>query len=167
AVTRRVSTPPAATAVAPAIVPAPTPDVDIAAKPRRIVAPVQRLTPGAVPHAYAMLRERLMVAAGDKAVKSLVFAGCDGSEGCTKIVREFAESLASAGLNVLLVDADLRTAGLTTSLAARGADLAALIRKNEMPQATAWGRGRLPVVPSPEGVSAKETFLRSAALKLW
>ena len=122
---RRVSTPPAATAAAPAIVPAPAPapEVEIAAKPRRIVASVQRLAPGAVPLAYAMLRERLLVAAGDKQLKSLVFAGCDGSEGCTTIVREFAESLASAGLNVLLVDADLPTAGLTTSLAARGADL--------------------------------------------
>jgi Mrp family chromosome partitioning ATPase len=164
---RRVSTPPAATAVAPAIVPAPTPDVDIAAKPRRIVAPVQRLTPGAVPVSYAMLRERLMVAAGEKPVKSFVFAGCDGSEGCTKIVREFAESLASAGLNVLLVDADLRTAGLTTSLAARGADLAELLRTKEMPQATAWGRGRLTVVPSPGSVSDKETFLRSPELAFW
>ena len=132
---RRVFTPPAATAAAPAIVPAPAPapapDAEIAAKPRRIVAPVQRLTPGAVPLAYAMLRERLMVAAGDKQFKSLVFAGCDGSEGCTKIVREFAESLASAGLNVLLVDVDLPTAGLTTSLAARGAHLVELVRKKE------------------------------------
>ena len=164
---RRVSTPPAATAVAPAIVPAPAPDVEIAAKPRRIVAPVQRLTPGAVPLAYAILRERLMVAAGDKQFKSLVFAGCDGSEGCTKIVREFAESLASAGLNVLLVDADLPTAGLTTSLAARGAHLVELVRKKEVPQATAWGRGRLTVVPSPGAISDKETFLRSPELALW
>jgi Mrp family chromosome partitioning ATPase len=166
---RRVSTPPAATAVAPAIVPAPvpTPEAEISAKPRRIVAPVQRLTPGAVPLAYAILRERLMVAAGDKQLKSLVFAGCDGSEGCTKIVREFAESLASAGLNVLLVDADLPTAGLTRSLAARGAHLVELVRKMEMPPATAWGRGRLTVVPSPGGVADKETFLRSPALALW
>ena len=166
---RRVSTPPAATALAPAIVPAPVPapEVEIAAKPRRIVAPVQRLTAGAVPLAYAILRERLMVAAGDKQFKSLVFAGCDGSEGCTKIVREFAESLASAGLNVLLVDADLPTAGLTRSLAARGAHLVELVRKKEVPQATAWGRGRLTVVPSPGAISDKETFLRSPELALW
>lgn len=166
---RRVSTPSVATAVAPAILPAPAPapEVEIAAKPRRIVAPVQRLAPGAIPLAYAMLRERLMFAAGDKQLKSLVFAGCDGGEGCTRIVREFAESLASAGLNVLLVDADLPTAGLTTSLAARGADLVELVRKKEMPQATAWGRGRLTIVPSPEGTSDKETFLRSPELALW
>jgi len=166
---RRVSTPPAVTAAAPAIVPAPVPapEVEIAAKPRRIVAPAQRLTPGAVPLAYAMLRERLMVAAGDKQLKSLVFAGCDGGEGCTTVLREFGESLASAGLNVLLVDADLPTAGLTTSLAARGADLVELVRKKEMPQPTAWGRGRLTVVPSPGGISDKETFLRSTELALW
>ena len=166
---RRVATPPAVTAAAPAIVPAPVPapEVEIAAKPRRIVAPAQRLTPGAVPLAYAMLRERLMVAAGDKQLKSLVFAGCDGGEGCTTILREFGESLASAGLNVLLVDADLPTAGLTTSLAARGADLVELVRKKEMPQPTAWGRGRLTVVPSPGGISDKETFLRSTELALW
>jgi len=164
---RRVSTRPVASA--PIIAPAPAPILDptIVAVPRRNVAPVQRLAPGAVPLAYAMLRERLMVVSAGKALKSLVFAGCDGSEGCTKIVREFAESLASGGLNVLLVDADLRTAGLTTSLAARGADLAELVRTKDVPPSTPWGRGRLTVVPSPGAVADKETFLRSQELALW
>ena len=65
------------------------------------------------------------------------------------MVREFSESLASAGLNVLLVDADMRTAGLTTSLAARGADLTELVRAKDVPPATPWGRGRLTVAPEP------------------
>jgi Mrp family chromosome partitioning ATPase len=163
---RRVSTRSAATA--PAIVPAaPVVDPAVAARPRLTMAPVQRLAPGAVPIAYAMLRERLMVAANGKPLKSVVFAGCDGSEGCTKVVREFAESLASGGLNVLLVDADLRTAGLTTSLAARGADLAELVRTKDVPPATPWGRGRLTVVPSSGSVPDKETFLRSPELAFW
>ena len=60
------------------------------------------------------------------------------------------------GLNVLLVDADMRTAGLTTSIAARGADLTELVRAKDVPPATPWGRGRLTVVPSPKAVADKE-----------
>ena len=96
---RRVSTPPAASAPAAA----PEPAV-VRPAPTRVA--VRRLAPGAVPSAYATLRERLMVAAQGKTLKSIVFAGCDGAEGCTQVTREFAESLASAGLNVLLVDAE-------------------------------------------------------------
>ncbi len=158
---RRTSTPPVVSAPAPALAPEP------ALAPQRVRAPVRRLVPGAVPAAYATLRERLMVAAEGKALKSVVFAGCDGGEGCTQVVREFAESLASAGLNVLLVDADLRTAGLTASLAAHSADLTELVRTNDVPPAMPWGRGRLTVAPSPVGVVDKESFLRSPELALW
>jgi succinoglycan biosynthesis transport protein ExoP len=159
---RRISTPPVASAPAAPVV-APEPVI----APRAARVPVRRLAPGAVPAAYTTLRERLMVASHGKALKSLVFAGCDGGEGCTQVVREFSESLASAGLNVLLVDADLRTAGLTTSLAARGADLTELVRAKEVPPATPWGRGRLTVAPSPAGVGDKESFLRSPDLAFW
>jgi Mrp family chromosome partitioning ATPase len=158
---RRISTPPVVSAPAPAVAPDPV------LVPQRVRAPVRRLVPGAVPAAYATLRERLMVLAQGKALKSLVFAGCDGGEGCTQVVREFAESLASAGLNVLLVDADLRTAGLTASLGARGADLGDLVRTKEVPPGTPWGRGRLTVAPSPVGVVDKESFLRSPELAFW
>jgi Mrp family chromosome partitioning ATPase len=159
---RRTSTPPVASATAAPIV---APDPVIAPQGARV--PVRRLVPGAVPAAYATLRERLMVTAQGKALKSLVFAGCAGGEGCTQVVREFSESLASAGLNVLLVDADMRTAGLTTSLAARGADLTELVRAKDVPPATPWGRGRLTVAPSPAGVADKESFLRSPELAFW
>ena len=114
---RRVSTPPVASAPA-----AGARACGVRPAPTRVA--VRRLSPGAVPRAYATLRERLMVAAQGKTLKSLVFAGCDGGEGCTQVAREFAESLASAGLNVLLVDADIRTAGLTSQhrRARRGPD---------------------------------------------
>jgi Mrp family chromosome partitioning ATPase len=157
---RRVSTPPVASAPAAA----PEPAV-VRPAPTRVA--VRRLAPGAVPSAYATLRERLMVAAQGKTLKSIVFAGCDGAEGCTQVTREFSESLASAGLNVLLVDADIRTAGLTSSIAARGADLTELVRAKDVPPATPWGRGRLTVVPSPKALADKETFLRSPELALW
>ncbi len=159
---RRMSSPPVASAPAAAVTvqePVPTPQ---AAR-----VPVRRLAPGAVPAAYATLRERLMLASQGKALKSIVFAGCDGAEGCTQVVREFSESLASAGLNVLLVDADMRTAGLTTSLSTRGADLTELVRSKEVPVASPWGRGRLTVAPSPAGVADKESFLRSPELAFW
>src|SRR5262249_56161886 len=130
--------------------PAPAPDADAAVvRPAPIRTAVRRLVPGAIPSAYALLRERLMVAARGKSLKSIVFAGCDGGEGCTQVVREFAESLASAGLNVLLIDADMRTAGLTTSIAARGADLTELVRTKDVPPSSTWGRGRLTLVPAP------------------
>jgi Mrp family chromosome partitioning ATPase len=158
---RRVSTPPVVSAPAPTVAPEPAPASPL------VRARVGRLVPGAVPAAYGTLRERLMMASQGEAIKSLIFAGCDGGEGCTRVVREFAESLASAGLNVLLVDADLRTAGLTTSLAARGADLTELVRTKEVLPATPWGRGRLTVAPSPAGLADKESFLRSPALALW
>jgi Mrp family chromosome partitioning ATPase len=158
---RRISTPPVVSAPAPVIAPEPV------LAPQAARVPVRRLTPGAIPAAYATLRERLMVTSQGKALKSLVFAGCDGGEGCTQVAREFAESLASAGLNVLLVDADMRTAGLTASLATRGADLTELVRVKDVPAATPWGRGRLTVAPSPAGVADKESFLRSPELALW
>jgi len=158
---RRISTPPVASAPAPVIAP------ETVLAPQAARVPVRRLAPGAIPSAYATLRERLMVASQGKTLKSLVFAGCDGGEGCTQVAREFAESLASAGLNVLLVDADMRTAGLTTSLATRGADLTELVRAKDVPAATPWGRGRLTVAPSPDGVADKESFLRSPELAFW
>jgi Mrp family chromosome partitioning ATPase len=159
---RRVSTPPVASAPGPVQVrPAETAPVPRAAAVQR------RLTPGAVPPAYARLRERLIVAAKGKALKSIVFAGCDGDEGCTELVREFAESLASSGLTVLLIDGDLRRAGLTAGMAPAGADLAELVRTKGVPQATAWGRGRLAVVASPGTVMDKESFLRSPEFATW
>src|SRR5262245_54291482 len=158
---RRVSTlPTASVAAAPVIVPDPV----VVPEPARV--PLQRLAPGAVPAAYATLRERLMMTSNGKALKALVFAGCEGGEGCTQVVREFSESLASAGLNVLLADVDMRTGGLTTSLAAR-ADLTALVRAKEVPPATRWGRGQLTVAPSPAGMVDKESFLRSPDFALW
>jgi Mrp family chromosome partitioning ATPase len=159
---RRISSPPVVSAASAPVV---APDPVLVPQAARV--PVRRLAPGAVPAAYTTLRERLMVAAHGKALKALVFAGCDGGEGCTQVVREFSESLASAGLNVLLVDADLRTAGLTASLAAHGADLTELVRAKEVPPATPWGRGRITVAPSPAGVADKESFLRSPELAFW
>lgn len=140
-------------------------------EPRRPVAPlmpVARLAPGEMPPEYAALRERLLVAGNVKPLRALVFAGCHGGEGCTKVVREFAESLASSGLNVLLVDADLRTAGLTASVGAEGADLRQQVAGEAAPTSSAaWGNGRLTIVPSPVGLGDKETFLRSSALADW
>ena len=157
---RRVSRPPVASA--PAVAPEPA-----VVRPAPIRPAARRLVPGAVPSAYSMLRERLMVAAQGKSLKSIVFAGCDGGEGCTQVVREFAESLASAGLNVLLVDADMRTAGLTSSISARGADLRELVRTKGVPPSSTWGRGRLTIVPSPTALADKESFLRSPELAFW
>ena len=158
---RRISTPLVVSTPAAPVAPEPV------LVPQAARAPLARLVPGAVPASYAALRERLMVAAHGKALKCLLFAGCEGAEGCTQVVREFSESLASGGLNVLLVDADLRNASLSTSLAAPGSDLTELVRAKRVPPPTSWGRGRLTVVPSPAGVADKESFLRSPELAFW
>jgi capsular exopolysaccharide synthesis family protein len=137
---------------------------------RQMPAPVpaRRLRPGETPTEYTALRERLLVCAKAKPLRALVFAGCHGGEGSTKVVRDFAETLAGSGLNVLLVDGDLRTAGLTTSTAARGADLIEVVGKGRSLPPAPWGRGKLTVVPSPEGSYAdKDRFLRSAEFAAW
>lgn len=139
---------PAATPAPPAIAPALPP-------PDRSLAPV-----------YATLRERLTLAAEGKPLKAIVFAGVDGHEGCTRVVHEFAESLAGSGLQVLLVDADLREARLTARLRASGPDLATLVRAQELPPAPERSSGSLTVVPG-AGLSDQESLLRSPELASW
>jgi Mrp family chromosome partitioning ATPase len=59
---------------------------------------------GAPADAYAILRERLLVAANGNPLRALVFAGCDGGEGCSRVVREFGTLLAESGHRVVIVD---------------------------------------------------------------
>jgi Mrp family chromosome partitioning ATPase len=67
--------------------------------------PAVEATPAGAPaDAYAILRERLLVAANGNPLRALVFAGCDGGEGCSRVVREFGALLAESGHRVVLVD---------------------------------------------------------------
>jgi capsular exopolysaccharide synthesis family protein len=142
--------------------PEPTP------RPGAARARLHRLTPGEVPKGYAALAERLMVRANGKPLRALVFAGCAGGEGSTSVVLEFAESLAGSGMNVLLVDADLRTSGLTSGISADGADLIEVVGKHQTPQAAEWGRGKLTIVPSPKASHPdKDRFFRSKEFATW
>jgi capsular exopolysaccharide synthesis family protein len=160
----RLASPPAAVRHAPAPVAAPIPAP--APVPAPVVAP--RLVPGETLTEYAALRERLLVTANGTPLRALVFAGCHGGEGSTRVVRDFGETLAGSGLNVLLVDGDLRTAGLTTSTAARGADLLELVDKKRSLPPTPWGKGKLTVVPSPRAPHPdKERFLRDPEFSSW
>ena len=129
---------------------------------------LRRLTPGEVPKGYAALAERLLLRGNGEPLRTLVFAGCSGGEGSTSVALEFAETLAGTGMNVLLVDADLRTSGLTSSVAADGADLLQVVGKQEMPAASEWGRGKLTIVTSPRATHAdKDRFFRSASFAEW
>jgi receptor protein-tyrosine kinase len=83
------------------------------------------------------------------------------------VAREFAETLASSGLNVLLIDADLRTSGLTASLGVEGPDVTELVQTGVSLPATSWGKGRLTVVPSRGMPVDQERFLRGAAFASW
>lgn len=152
-------------AQAPAVVPAPVP----AMPPRSVPMPVRlpRRSASASPSAYAALRERLLATSNGKALKSVVFAGCDGNEGCTQVVGEFAEMLANTGLNVLLVDADLRTSGLTTSTGTAGSNLRELATGGGNPQSRQVGYGTLTLVPSPASAGDKEHFFRTPEFASW
>ena len=132
------------------------------------VARLHRLTPGEVPRGHAALAERLLVRANGTSLRTLVFAGCDGGEGSTSVVLEFAESLAGSGMDVLLVDADLRTSGLSSGIAVDGADLIEVVGNRQTPQATQWGRGKLSIVPSPKASHPdKDRFFRSDEFAAW
>jgi Mrp family chromosome partitioning ATPase len=113
------------------------------------------------------LRERLALAAGSGPAPSIVvFAGCDGGEGCTNIVREFADHLATSGLGVLLVDVDMRM--VPSPVEAAGADLWTLVQRDEPALAVPRGAGRLAVAHRPHLANqAKESFLRSTELGRW
>jgi len=129
--------------------------------------PVRRLMPGEMPAEYARLRDKLMVAANDRPLRTLVFAGCEGGEGCTRVTREFAEALASSGLNMLLVDADLRTSDLTAGVATSGPDLTEIVAERGTLTGVEWGNGRLAVIPSLACHQDKERFFRAPEFATW
>ena len=129
--------------------------------------PVRRLAPGEMPAEYARLRDKLMVAAHDRPLRTLVFAGCEGGEGCTRVTREFAEALASSGLNMLLVDADLRTSDLTAGVATSGPDLTEIVAERGTLTGVEWGNGRLAVISSPACHQDKERFFRAPEFATW
>jgi Mrp family chromosome partitioning ATPase len=148
---------PPATPPAPSV-PASRPALDLG--PQVTIVPNQQQ--------YTALRERLLAMAPAKPLKALVFAGCNGGEGCTQVVREFAQTLAASGLRVLLVDADARSSGLTHAMAATGTDLSALVNQNGgLAPATDYGRGQLTVVPSPASANDKEKFFTTPEFSAW
>jgi Mrp family chromosome partitioning ATPase len=112
---------------------------------------------------YRALRERVLARGNGRPIKKIVFAGCRGGEGCTRVAREFAESLAGSGLTVLLVDADAHTAGLTIATGAAGADFEQVLHGGTpvKPQ------GRLTIVPSPGAGKTKERVFRAPEFAEW
>ena len=129
--------------------------------------PVGRLGPNEAPSACGSLRERLLVAANGSPLRTLVFGGCEGREGSTSVIRDFAEMLASAGPSVLLVDADLRTSGLIQHAAAGAANLSEVVKEGAMPSPTPWGKGWLTVILSPSSKPDSELFFRSPEFASW
>ena len=147
--------------------PQPLPPPPIARAPKPAPAPRRRRERTIDLSVYASLRERLALAAGSgPAPNVVVFAGCEGGEGCTGIVHEFADHLASSGLGVLLVDVDMRTA--PSPVEPVGADLWTLVQRDEPALAVPRGAGRLAVAHRPQlAHQAKESFLRSTELGRW
>jgi capsular exopolysaccharide synthesis family protein len=133
----------------------------------RLEAPLPRLRPAGIPPEYAALRDRLVVAGKGRRLSVLAFAACEGGEGATWVAREFAEALATMGLGVLLVDAELRTQGLTRALRPEGLGLTAAVAAAATPTARPWGAGRLAIVPAPETPPNSERFFGSAEFAAW
>jgi len=125
---------------------------------KRSSAQVRRVTQTEMPKEYAALREKLLMATPEKPPRVLVFSGCTGGEGCTGIVREFGEALAASGLNVLLVDVDLRSPRRSEPSRAAG---------NDGSVETQLGRGRLTTVPMPMSPGGKERLLATGELAAW
>ena len=96
-----------------------------------------------------------------------MFGGCEGGEGSTSVIREFAETLASSGPNVLLVDADLRTTGLMTHAAAGRSGPMGPGEGGSAPPPTRWGKGQLTVILSPRSTPDSELFFRSPEFASW
>ncbi len=142
------------------------PAVPMPERPVRAVAPVRRLAPGEMPSEYRAMREKLLVVGRAKPLKSLVFAGCTGGEGCSQVVLQFAEMLASSGLNVLLVDADQPGVERPTA-AASEADLSEAVARRRALSGTIWGEGKLTVVQSPASAPDKERLLSSPEFASW
>ena len=61
-----------------------------------------------VSEAYRILRAEVLFALGEQGRSTLLVSSARGSEGKTSVATNFAASLASAGVRVALVDADLR-----------------------------------------------------------
>jgi Mrp family chromosome partitioning ATPase len=119
------------------------------------------------PPGYETLVERLLLAANGNPLRVLAFAGCEGGEGCTSVVRGYAEMLAATGFNVLLVDADLRTRALTEHLGVRGMDVLAAVAGNTTPAAVARGKGQLTVVGSPGSGTDQALCFQAPAFATW
>jgi Mrp family chromosome partitioning ATPase len=116
---------------------------------------------------YAQLRDRLLAAGNGKLFKMLVFAGCDGGEGATQVVRECGRSLARSGLNVLLIDADLHTAALSATMDTNGGDILTAVRAGHLPPACPLGAGTLTVISSPGAAASPQHFFRTPEFAAW
>src|SRR5262249_47253444 len=109
---------------------------------------------------YRALREKLLARTNGRPIKTLVFAGCRGGEGGSRVAREFAESLVSSGLAVLLVEADVHAAGLAIGTTPRETD--------RTPGASGSApKGRLAIVRSPAVEKTKERIFRAPELAEW
>lgn len=132
----------------------------------RVSLPARPLRARTLPRAYTTLREKLLTLGNDKVLKAIVFAGCRGGEGCTRLVGEFAEMLAASGLSVLLIDADARTAANGKGTA-DATDLAEAVSLGGTVAAVEVGRGRLATVRSPASVPDKERLFRAPEFASW
>lgn len=127
-------------------------------------APARALRPRPLPSGYSVMREKLLSLADGRPLKAILFAGCTGGEGCTQVVREFGELLASSGLNVLCIDAGNSGSARATAPSGEAGDPLML---PEPPAPTPLGTGFLTLVASPTAISDKERFLHAPEFAAW
>ena len=114
---------------------------------------------GAPVDAYAILRERLLVAANGNPLRALVFAGCDGGEGCSRVVREFGSQLAESGHRVVIVDGRPHTGN---GAAPHRAEVATPVGNGN-----GAGKGSLTIVEGPERDPNPTNPLGAAEFASW
>jgi Mrp family chromosome partitioning ATPase len=118
-----------------------------------------------LPSGHAALRESLIAQSNGHPLKTVVFAGCEGGEGCTRLVGGFAKLLADSGLHVLLVDADPR--GLEVLDVWQGARDVVETVSFERVLPTGVAESRLTMVRSPASVPDKERFFHGGTFACW
>jgi len=137
--------------------------------PSRPAVPDRVRRPQPSPVAQAELRESLLARSNGHQLRTVVFAGCEGGEGCTWVVGDLARLLADSGLYVLLVDADSRVRAAEPRTGWRHAQRIVEVTPIEPPttRPVEVVDERLTIARSPTAVPDKERLFHGGEFARW
>jgi capsular exopolysaccharide synthesis family protein len=128
--------------------------------------PARVRRPDPVLAGHAALRESLLARADGRRLKTIVFAGCAGGEGCSRLVAGVARTFADAGLYVLLVDADPRVTDRRVGWR-RAREVIETVPVEPAPAAVDAEEAHLTTTRSPAAVPEKERFFDDGRFARW